>query len=167
MKVLGIDPGLERCGFGVINQDGNKITALAYDCLYTAKGKETAKRLAELFDKITLLLKKYSPAVLVMEDLFFNTNAKTAIIVGQARGVIMLAAEKAGIPLVSYPPLEIKMAVTGYGRAEKEQIQRMVKNILKLLTIPKPDDTADALAVALTYCLVNKFKSKLKQNRTI
>lgn len=162
MKIIGIDPGLERCGFGVLTQNGSQILTVDYGCLYTLKSKEIPIRLAELFDKMMALLKKYSPEVLAIEDLFFNTNAKTAILVGEARGVIMLAAQKSKISVISYPPLEIKMALTGYGRADKKQIQQMVKNILHLSCLPKPDDTADALAVALTYALVNKYKSKLK-----
>lgn len=162
MKIIGIDPGLERCGFGVLAQNGSQISTVAYGCLYTLKNQETSVRLAELFEQMTALLKKYSPQALAIEDLFFNTNAKTVMMIGQAKGVIMLAAQKAKIPVVSYPPLEIKMALTGYGRADKGQIQQMVKKILHLSSLPKPDDTADALAVALTYCLVNKFKSRLK-----
>lgn len=162
MKIIGIDPGLERCGFGVLEQNNSKILTIDYGCLYTLKNKEISVRLTELFDKITVLLKKYIPEVMVIEDLFFNTNAKSVMMVGQARGVIMLAAQKSKIPVISYPPLEIKMALTGYGRADKKQIQQMVKNILHLNFFPKQDDTADALAIALTYCLVNKFKSKLK-----
>lgn len=160
MRVLGIDPGIQRCGWAVVEGQA-KFTAIAFDCLFTVKEEVMGRRLEIIFDQISLLFKKYQPQVAVMEDLFFNTNAKTAIIVGQARGVIMLAAQKANIPLISYPPLEIKMAITGYGRAEKEQIQKMVKSILKLETIPKQDDTADALAVALTHCFVGKFKSKI------
>jgi len=158
MRVLGIDPGLGSCGWGVLENEGGKTTALAYDCLSTAKDRDNPERLAELFDKVTNLLKSYHPDILVLEDLFYNTNAKTVITIGEARGVIMLAAQKQKIPVLSYPPLEIKMAITGYGRAEKGQVQKMVKNILHLETIPRPDDTADALAVGLTYCLVNKFK---------
>ena len=161
--ILGIDPGIERCGWGVVENTSNKPTVIAYDCLYTSKDLEMPQRLVELFDGIYDLFKKYSPDIIAMEDLFFNTNSTTAIIVGQARGVIMLAAQKNGVSLFSYPPLEIKMAITGYGRAEKIQIQQMVKNILKLKAIPKPDDTADALAVALTHCFIGKFKSLTKQ----
>lgn len=161
MIILGIDPGLGRCGYGVIEYNNNKPKALDYGCIFTDKDSETSRRLLDLSDKINSIIKKYKPQVLAIEDLFFNTNAKTVIKIGQAQGVIMLAAQKNNIPVFSYPPLEIKMAITGYGRAEKEQIQKMVKNILHLTEIPKPDDTADALAVALTYSLVYKFKSKL------
>lgn len=161
MIILGIDPGLGRCGFGVIDISKNIAKAVCYGCFETEKEKETPHRLLDLSDKIDSIIKKYKPEVLALEDLFFNTNAKTVIKIGQAQGVIMLAAQKKNIPIFSYPPLEIKMAITGYGRAEKCQIQKMVKNILHLNEIPKPDDTADALAVALTYSLVYKFKSKL------
>lgn len=161
MIILGIDPGLGRCGYGVIELISNKPKAIDYGCIFTDKDSETPRRLLDLSDKINSIIKKYKPDVLAIEDLFFNTNAKTVIKIGQAQGVIMLAAQKNNIPVFSYPPLEIKMAITGYGRAEKCQIQKMVKNILHLTEIPEPDDTADALAVALTYSLVYKFKSKL------
>jgi crossover junction endodeoxyribonuclease RuvC len=162
MRILGIDPGLGSCGWGVLENDGGKTTALAFGCLSTTKSSEVSIRLAELFDQVTDLLKSYHPNILVLEDLFFNTNAKTVITIGEARGVIMLAAQKQKIPVLSYPPLEIKMAITGYGRAEKGQVQKMVKNILHLEAVPRPDDTADALAVGLTYCLANRFKSKIR-----
>jgi len=161
MRVLGIDPGIERCGWGVLEKNTN-ISIISYGCIFTSKNDIKPKRLNLLYDSIVSLLKKYKPDSIAMEDLFFNTNAKTAIIVGEARGVIMLAGEKLKIPFSSYPPLEIKMSITGYGRADKEQMQIMVKNILKMKSIPKPDDTADALAVALTHCFVCKFKNKIK-----
>ena len=162
MRILGIDPGIERCGWGIIEEKNGKINAISYGCIFTAKDLEMSKRLTELHDKLLSLLKEFLPEVVAMEDLFFNNNAKSAIVVGQARGVIMFTVGKEKIPLFSYSPLEIKMSITGYGRAEKEQIQAMVKNILHLKEIPKPDDTADALAVAITHSFVNKFKSKIK-----
>ncbi len=158
MKILGIDPGIERLGWAILLKENNKMTAVDYDCLFTKKELSPSKRLEELYDGVSKIIKKYTPEEVAVEDLFFNTNIKTAITVGQARGVIMLAAQKQNLKLFSYTPLAIKMAITGYGRAEKEQMQKMVKNILHLDKIPTPDDTADALAVALTHCFVNKFK---------
>lgn len=161
MIVLGIDPGLGRCGYGAVELVSNKTKAIDYGCVFTDNDDQTPHRLLDLSDKINSIIKSNKPDVLAIEDLFFNTNAKTVIKIGQAQGVIMLAAQKQNIPVFSYPPLEVKMAITGYGRAEKEQIQKMVKTILQLKEIPKPDDTADALAVALTHCFVHKFKKKL------
>ena len=161
MLILGIDPGIERCGWGLVEETGGKVKAIFYDCFFTSKEVSTSERLKNLSDQLNDLLNKYHPDIVAMEDLFFGTNAKTAIVVGQARGVVMLSVENFGIPLVSYPPLEIKMSITGYGRADKNQIGQMVKNIFKLREVPKPDDTTDALAVALTHCFVSKLKSKI------
>lgn len=161
MLILGIDPGIERCGWGLVEETGGKVKAIFYDCFFTSKTLSASARLKNLYNQVTDLLNKYQPETVAMEDLFFGTNAKTAITIGQARGVVMLSIENFGIPLVSYPPLEIKMSITGYGRADKNQIGQMVKNIFKLKEVPKPDDTADALAVALTHCFVSKLKSKI------
>ena len=162
MRILGIDPGIERCGWGVVEEDQGKLKTLDCGCLLTSKKDDVSKRLEDLYNQLSNLLKKEKPDFVAIEDLFFNSNAKTAIIVGQARGVIMLSVQQASIPIYSYSPLQIKMSITGYGRAEKSQIQQMVKNVLHLAQIPKPDDVADALAVALTYSFVNKFSNKLK-----
>lgn len=161
MIVLGIDPGIGRCGFGIIDFSNNNAKAIIYGCLETEKEKEASVRLLDLSDKIDSIIKKYHPEVLAIEDLFFFKNAKTVIKIGEARGVIMYTAQKNNLSVFSYPPLQIKMAITGYGRAEKDQIQKMVKNILHLKEIPRPDDTADALAVCLTHCYVYKFRKKL------
>lgn len=157
MIVLGIDPGIGRCGYGVIDFTKNVANAISYGCIETEKEKDTSRRLLDLSDKIDSIIKKNCPQVLAIEDLFFFKNAKTVIQIGEARGAIMLTAQKNNVPIFSYPPLEVKMAITGYGRAEKEQIQKMVKNILHLKEIPTPDDAADALAIAITHCYVNKF----------
>ena len=162
MLVLGIDPGLERCGWGLVEENNGQFKAVVYDCFFTDKVFSTSQRLKNLYEQMSQLLEKYHPEVVAMEDLFFGTNSKTAITVGQARGVVMLAIENFGTQLISYAPLEIKMSITGYGRADKNQIGQMVKNILKLNSVPKPDDTADALAVALTHCLIGKMKQKIK-----
>lgn len=162
MLILGIDPGIERLGWGIIEDQNNKFKAIAYDCIFTDKNLSTSDRLAIIFEELNSLIKKYHPEEVAMEDLFFGNNSKTAIVVGQARGVIMLSLQQNRIPLTSYTPLQIKMSITGYGRADKTQIGLMVKNILKIPAVPKPDDTADALAAALTHALTGKFK-KLTQ----
>jgi crossover junction endodeoxyribonuclease RuvC len=158
MLILGIDPGYGRLGWGLI--DDEKF--IAYGCLETDKNLPEAQRLAELFNQLTKLLKKYRPEAVSIESLFFFKNQTTVIKVAQARGVILLACEKIGISTFSYAPLQIKMAITGYGRADKNQIQQMTKSILKLDAIPQPDDAADALAIALTHSFSQKLKSKLQ-----
>lgn len=151
MRILGIDPGIGRCGWAVIEENKGKFTALSYGCLETSPKKEVAKRLQEIHEEILRIIKTYSPDCLSIEELFFNNNAKTAFVVGQARGVILLAAAEKNLSIAIYTPLQVKIAVTGYGRAEKSQIGQMVKTILMLKEIPRPDDTSDALAVALTH----------------
>ena len=158
MRILGIDPGIGRTGFGIIDTSGQKLTAVSYGCIETAAKTEMGRRLTDLYDQIVGLIKEHKPDAVGIEDLFFNTNAKTALIVGQARGVIMLAVSKSKVPLAVYTPLQVKMAVTGYGRAEKGQVAQMVKNLLKLESIPKLDDTTDALAIAVTHAFSYKMK---------
>ena len=157
MVVLGVDPGIGRMGWGVINSEGSKVKALDFDCLETEKEKETPERLVQIYQKIESLIKKYKPDALSVEELFFNTNTKTAMIVGQARGVVIVCGARMGVPVFSYTPLTVKIAVSGYGRAEKRQVGQMVKVILNLKNIPTPDDTTDALAVALTHIFSNKM----------
>ena len=149
MKILGIDPGIARVGWGIITVEKNKTTPIDYGCFETHKDTAEEIRLAEVFDFMTMLIDKHKPDKVSVEKLFFATNAKTALTVGQARGVIILAAGRRKIPISSYTPLEVKMALTGYGRADKKQIQIMVKTLLKLDKEPRPDDAADALAVAI------------------
>lgn len=149
MKILGIDPGIATIGVGLIDYQNKKVSLDAYDCLQTKKSNDAAQRLAELFDKLSKLIKKYRPDLIAVEEIFFFKNLKTVIGVSQARGVILLAAAKQNIKTCEYTPLQVKQALTGYGRADKKQIQQMVKNILSLKEIPKPDDAADALAIAI------------------
>lgn len=156
MIVLGIDPGIARTGWGVIEVKGAKVQALNYGCFETLAKEELPVRLEKLYQEISKLIKTYKPQVLGIEELFFNTNAKTALIVGHARGVVLLCAAQAGLEIKGFTPLEVKIALTGYGRAEKTQMGKMVKAVLNLKEIPKPDDTADALAIALTYAFSNK-----------
>lgn len=159
MRILGIDPGIGRTGFGIIDAQGQKLTAKNYGCIETEAKTEMGERLNDLYDQILGLIKEYEPDAVGIEDLFFNTNAKTALIVGQARGVIMLAVSKSKVPLAVYTPLQVKIAVTGYGRAEKGQVGQMIKILLKLDSIPKLDDTTDALAIAVTHAFSYRMKT--------
>lgn len=160
MIILGIDPGIARTGWGVIRVQSSEFKVQSFGCIETSAKLEVPERLNDIYDSISDLIKKYKPDALAIEELFFNTNSKTAFVVGQARGVILLAGAKAGIPIAIYTPLQVKVAVTGYGRAEKAQIGQMVKVLLKLKSIPKPDDVSDALAVALTHAFSFKMKKK-------
>ena len=162
MRILGIDPGIGRCGWAVIEGSGNSFKAIAYGCIETSSKKEVGERLTEIYEEITNIIKKYSPKALSIEELFFNNNEKTAFVVGQARGVILLAAAQNNLEISIYTPLQVKIALTGYGRAEKSQIGKMVKTVFSLKEIPKPDDTADALAVALTGAFSSKFSKYSK-----
>ena len=158
MRVMGIDPGIAITGIAFIDEVRG-INSLAYcQAIETDSHQPTAKRLSFIYNQIKSLITKYNPVTAALESLFFNTNAKTALTVGQARGVIQLAIENESLPISEYSPLEVKMAITGYGRADKNQIQHMVKNILKLQEILSPDDVADAAAIALTHCFSHKLR---------
>lgn len=146
---MGVDPGLARTGYGILRQEGQHIAAVEYGCLETPPGMPLAQRLLHLHEGIEALLRKHRPNYLALELLLFSKNARTAFQVGQARGVVLLAAAKAGLEVKEYNPVTVKQAVTSYGGASKEQVQRMVQMLLSLPTVPRPDDTADALAVAL------------------
>ncbi|MDD3487621.1 MAG: crossover junction endodeoxyribonuclease RuvC [Candidatus Moranbacteria bacterium] len=151
LRILGIDPGTATTGWAVV-EENNKIPKLvACGCVNTAKTKTDAERLVEIGSDIEILLKKYKPNEAAIENLFFFSNQKTAITVAQARGVVLYELQKHKLPITSYTPLQVKQALTGYGRADKKQIQLMVKNILKLSCIPKPDDAADAVAIAICH----------------
>ncbi len=148
--ILGIDPGIADTGFGVIKlkKDG-KLFCLEYGSIKTSPKEDLATRIEKLFVDLNKIIKKHKPDIISVEELFFNKNVKTALIVGQARGVVLLAAKTSRAKLVEFTPLQVKQAVSTYGRADKTQIQRMVKMILNLDEIPRPDDAADALAVAI------------------
>jgi crossover junction endodeoxyribonuclease RuvC len=148
MIILGIDPGTAIIGYGVIDSD-RKLELIDYGCIKTSADLSTADRLIILNEELEKLLKKYKPDAAAVEDIFFFKNLKTAIKVSQARGVILLTIAHLKIPIYEFTPLQIKQAVACYGRAEKVQVQRMVKTLLNLKDIPKPDDAADALAVAI------------------
>lgn len=158
MIIVGIDPGIARTGWGIIDKTGQKIKSVKFGCFETKADLPMPERLKQTYLFLAELLKEYQPDSLAIEELFFNTNAKTALIVGQARGVVMLAAALKNIPIAVYTPLQVKIAITGYGRAEKSQIGQMVKVLLQLARIPHPDDTADALAIALTHAFTIKGK---------
>jgi len=156
MIVMGIDPGYAITGYGIVEKIGNNFKLIDYGAVTTDAGVDFPKRLDILYSGLTDIINKYNPEIIGMEELFFNKNIKTAIAVGQGRGVAVLAVQRAGKPLYEYTPLQVKQAVVGYGRAEKMQVQKMVQIMLKLKSIPKPDDAADALAVAI--CCGNSVK---------
>ncbi len=151
MRILGIDPGYAIVGYGVVDYDNNRFRPVEYGTVTTPAGMPFPARLALIDRGVTEILEKYRPQALSMEKLFFNTNTTTAIDVAQARGVILLAAQRAGIEIREYTPLQVKQSVTGYGRAEKMQVMEMTRQLLGLKSIPKPDDTADALALAICH----------------
>lgn len=151
MIILGIDPGYAIVGWGVIDYTANRFSVIAYGAVTTEAKTPFNERLEAVYDGICDIINKYKPETLAIEKLFYNTNAKTVIDVAQARGVINLAAQKNGLDIFEYTPLQVKQSVVGYGRAEKKQVQEMTRVILKLEKIPKPDDTADALAMAICH----------------
>lgn len=157
MLILGIDPGFARVGWAVIENQKSKIKTKNYGCIETSKNLCSSERLVLVYKQVCRLIKRYDPQALAIEELFFTSNAKTAFKVGEARGVIALAGAIQKIPVFSYTPLEIKIAVTGYGKADKSQVGRMIKAILKLKELPKLDDTTDAIAVALTHAFTKKY----------
>lgn len=151
MRILGIDPGYAIVGYGVLEFDNVRFKAVNYGAITTGPEAPFAERLLEIHTDMCSILDKFRPDCVSIEKLYFNTNLTTGIEVAHARGVIMMSAAQRGIPIFEYTPLQVKAAVTGYGRAEKHQMQEMVKNILRLNAVPKPDDTADALAVAICH----------------
>lgn len=158
MIILGVDPGTATTGYGIIRKEGQKYELVDFGCILTPAKTPLHDRLDTIFDELSEIIEKYMPEHMAVEELFFANNAKTAISVGHARGVILLAGKKKGISVFEYTPLEVKMALTGYGRADKNQIQQMVKALLSLSEIPKPDDAADALAIAICHGQTNRYK---------
>ena len=151
MVILGIDPGYAIVGYGIVRYEQNRFQILDFGAVTTPAGMDFPQRLYEIYEDLTFLFNKYKPDVMSIEKLFFNTNKKTAVDVAQARGVILLAAKANGAKVCEYTPLQVKQSVVGYGRAEKKQVQEMTRQILGLSAVPKPDDTADALALALCH----------------
>ena len=167
MIILGIDPGVAKVGFGVISKisslkpkNRNEIKCLDYGCIKTDPKLSDGERLKKIANELNKLIKEHQPNVMAVENIYFFKNLKTAMPVSQAKGVILLAAAKKKIPVYEFTPPQVKLAITSYGRAEKIQVQKMAKNILNLKEIPKPDDAADALAVAI--CCFYNINSKLK-----
>ena len=157
MKILGIDPGTATTGYGIINSKKGEIELVEYGTISTKKTAPPASRLAEIFADLDRLIKKHRPELVAVESVYFYNNVKTAIAVAQSRGVVLLAAEKNKKRIVEFAPLQVKNSLTGYGKAEKKQVQFMVKKLLNLKKTPKPDDAADALAIAI--CAVSQYGS--------
>lgn len=157
MIILGIDPGTAITGYGIIKTRDlkqkvkNGLECLGYGCIQTSPSLTAGERLKKINNELNKIIKKYKPAILAVENIYFFKNLKTAMPVSQAKGVILLTAAKKNIPVYEFTPLQVKMVITGYGRAEKEQVQKMIKILLNLREIPRPDDAADALGVAVCY----------------
>ena len=160
MRIIGIDPGYAIMGYGIIERSGNTNKAVAYGSITTDKDMPMPLRLKTLYNGLMEVIAAYEPEEASIEQLYFNTNQTTAIYVGQARGVAILACVNNGVQIYEYTPLEIKTSITGYGRAEKKQMQNMVKIFLGLDEVPKPDDTADALAAAICHSRAGNARKK-------
>lgn len=167
MRILGIDPGIAICGYGVIDTLRNgDVASVAFGVIETPKDQPLAQRLNTLHVELKTLVEQWQPAEVAVEEIFFATNAKTAITVGQARGVVLLTLHQCGLSIAEYTPLQVKQAVTGYGAADKRQIQEMVRMLLNFDKAPKPDDAADALAIAITHeRWRNSFQSAAERRR--
>lgn len=161
MRILGIDPGIAIVGFGFIDKLGSKLVPVQYGCIQTEAHTDPSLRLQQVYDSMVALIDKYKPDAVAIEKLFFNRNVTTALTVGEARGVLILAAVQKGLPIAEYTPLQVKQAIVGYGKAEKKQVQEMVKLFLHLQAVPKPDDVADALAIAICHAHSSTLQSKI------
>ena len=162
MRILGIDPGVATIGFGLVEADRAQVHMVTYGAITTPAGLPLSRRLYQIDRDMEELIGKLKPDVMAVEELFFNTNLTTGIAVAHGRGVILCAAEKCGVPLYEYTPGQVKLAVTGYGKAEKRQVMDMIRRLLHLKAVPRPDDAADALALAL--CHARSFTSRLPQS---
>ena len=165
MRILGIDPGFATIGFGLVEADRGQVHMETYGAITTPAGLPLSRRLYQIGTDMEDLIGQLKPDVISIEELFFNTNITTGIAVAHGRGVILYAAEKCGIPLYEYTPSQVKLAVTGYGKEEKRQVMDMTKRLLKLKAVPRPDDAADALALAL--CHARSFTSRLPQTGSV
>lgn len=163
MRIIGIDPGYAIVGFGVIEYDRARFSVVDYGAVTTPAGMDFNSRLLEIYNDLCYILDKFRPEYMAIERLYFTSNQKTAIDVAQARGIVLLAARQRNIEVFEYTPLQVKQSVTGYGKAIKKQVQEMTTRILKLDEIPKPDDTADALAIAI--CHAHSYNSQLSNFR--
>lgn len=165
MRVLGFDPGTATTGYGVVEGKGNRLTHIAHGVITTPAGEHFAVRLKTIYDEVTDLIRIHAPQGIAIEELFFTKNVSTGITVAQARGVIALAAAQSGLPIGEFSPREMKSAVAGYGKADKKQVQEMVKILLNLDAVPKPDDAADALGIAICQIHAGHFKSVTQQEQ--
>lgn len=162
MRILGIDPGLAIVGYGIVDYDGSKMSVVDYGVITTPAKTSYAKRIKQIYDAMQLLLERYQIEEAAIEELFFNQNITTAMTVAQARGAIVLSIMNNQLPLYEYTPLEVKQSVCGYGRADKRQVQEMVKRLLRLKELPKPDDASDALAIAIGHCSTNRLSGTFR-----
>lgn len=161
MRILGIDPGFAITGYSIIDYIGNKFNLITSGAVTTKAGTSFPLRLTKIYDDLNIIINEYKPDAISVEELFFNNNVKTAINVAQARGVVLIVGCKNNIPTYEYTPLQIKQSVAGYGRADKTQVQKMVKTILKVDSLPKLDDTTDSMAAAICHAHSAKFSEKL------
>lgn len=164
MRILGIDPGYAIVGYGVIDYIGNNFKIVEYGAITTDAGEEMNSRFKTIHDDLNTIIERTGPEFMAIEELFFNSNQKTAINVAQARGVLLLSALNHGVRIFEYTPLQVKQAIAGYGRADKNQVQQLTKTLLNLDKVPKPDDTADALAIAI--CHAHSYNPKITAQLT-
>jgi len=161
MIVIGVDPGLATTGYGLVSVAGSKLSLVDYGVIKTPAKTPLPDRLMMLSQSLIALLRQFNPTTAAVEELFFNTNTTTALSVAQCRGVILLKAKEFGLGVSGYTPLQVKLSVCGYGRAEKQQVQYMVKKLLNMTSVPKPDDAADALAIAICHSHSHLIQSHL------
>ena len=159
MKILGIDPGIAIVGYGMIEYQSGRFGVIDYGAVTTKAGMKLSDRLRNIYEDINILIERFQPDAFAVEELFFNTNVTTGIAVAHGRGAIVLAAAVQNVPIFEYTPLQVKQGVAGYGRADKAQVQRMVKSLLNLPAIPKPDDVSDALAVAICHAHASGYQN--------
>ncbi len=157
IRILGIDPGYAIVGFGIVDYDGRKFTPVEYGAILTEAHTPFTERLCAIHNDMEFIFEKFRPNCMAVEKLFFTTNQKTAIDVAQARGITVLSAAKRNVPVYEYTPLQVKSAVVGYGKAEKQQVMEMTKQLLGLAQIPRPDDAADALAIAICHGHTSRY----------
>lgn len=164
MLVLGIDPGIAIVGYGFVREEGSRMVPVEYGKITTPAGMQQKDRLFDIYQDLNSLIKKHKPDAVAVEKLFFSKNVKTAMTVSEARGAILLTLSQNNLPVAEYNPMQVKIAVSGYGGADKKQVQQMVKNILGLKAIPRPDDTADALAIAICHLESYKLQEKISNH---
>ena len=163
MLVLGIDPGTAITGYGLVKGEGDDLTLVAYGAITTSSDWPLPERLQRIYRELTAVIEDRQPTAVAVEELFFSKNVRTALSVGQARGVALLAAANAGLPIHEYTPLQVKQAITSYGRATKDQVQQMVRMLLALDSVPQPDDAADAIAIAICHIHSAKLTAMLRE----